>query len=172
MPQMGKTEVCQHRSQSQHHTCTPTHTGCKKLPKFLGIYKFFLTACRGSTLSRGYCKSWKERMLSLQAKEADDFKSKNKEGNRQQLHRPWVIVDQAWVLIYTFFSYVMQRSKLIEVACIASTVQWNPNFLHHSTKSKLVPMVGRFENLGVKLLCLTRGVRFSSNFRNFKTARF
>ena len=82
MPQMGKTEVCQHRSQMSTSNMYSHTYKVQKIPTISRNLQVFLNACRGSTLSRGYCKSWKERMLSVQAKEADDFKSKNKEGNR------------------------------------------------------------------------------------------
>ena len=50
------------------------------------------------------------------------------------------------------------------------TVQWNPNFAHQLSKNKLVPMIERFENLGVKLHCLTHEVRFSLNHQEFQNS--
>ena len=72
------------------------------------------------------------------------------------------------MLIYIFSSYVMQRSKLIVGAGMLinfMTVKWNPNFSHHFAKSKLVPMIRRFKNLGVKLVFdPRREVRSTSNY--------
>lgn len=85
--------------------------------------------------------------------------------------------DLAWVSIYTFSSYVTQRSKLIVGVCMLInfvTVKWNPNISHHFAKSKLVPMIRRFKNLGVKLQCLNHEGKLGLVLilRNFKTVRF
>lgn len=54
------------------------------------------------------------------------------------------------------------------------TVKWNPNISLHFAKSKLVPMIRRFKNLGVKLQCLTHEGKLGlvRIIRNFKTVRF
>lgn len=58
-------------------------TGSINIPKISENFKLSCDDCGKITLRRGCCNSWKERkMLGLQTKEAGNFKSRNKKGNR------------------------------------------------------------------------------------------